>query len=204
MARPDRGAVLALGGAVQALTQVRRIAAHGQGDSRDIEPPVRALLGQYDGDMAALYGGAEAVRSGLRLLTEHLQQPRDAGLTRYLVAILALERRVTRQRRSFGEMVPGIQDAARQADYFGSPLHPNVIRNIGDVYSRTVSTVRPRIIVKGERIHLEDEHNAALIRTLLLAALRSLGLWRQNGGRRFQLILFRARVIETARDLASV
>lgn len=201
MASRDRDAVLALSGSLQALAEVRRIAGHGQGDNRLIEPPVRALLAEYDGDLPALYGGREALQAGLRLLSDHLMQPRDADLTRYLVAVLTVERRLTRNRAVFAEMVEGIGKAARQAEYFGSPLHANVVRNIGDLYSRTVSTVRPRIMVQGDRAYLEDERNAALIRTLLLAAIRGISLWRQAGGRRSHLIFRRARLIQTTREL---
>jgi high frequency lysogenization protein len=201
MTSTDGNAVLALAGTLQALSEVRRIATHGAADHRLVEAPVRALLATYDGDLAALYGGRDAVHTGLRLLCDHLMQPQDAELTRYLVAVLTVERRLTRNRAIFSTLVEGIGAAARQADYFSDALHPNVVQNVGDLYSRTVSTLRPRIMVKGERAYLEDERNAALIRTLLLAAIRGVSLWREAGGRRAHLIFRRARLVEETRKL---
>lgn len=201
MAGNDREGVLALATSLQALTQVARIATHGHGDHRRMEAPLRLLLGRYDGDMEHLIGGRENVNDGLRLLADHLRQPRDAHLTRHLVAALALERKLTRHRRAFPEVVNGLEAASRQADYFGSVLHANVLDNVGDLYSRTVSHLRPRILVQGDRTFLEDPRNAAAIRSLLLAAIRGISFWRQDGGSRFQLIFRRGHLISTARSL---
>lgn len=204
MAARDDDQILALAGLFQAIGQVQRIATHGRADSYRIEPCVRALLGTYESDLAALYGGREALAPGLHLLVEHLQRPDQAELTRYLIAILHLERKVTRQRQCLTRVISGLRHAANQADYFGSPLHASVVRNIGALYSDTVSKLRPRIMVQGERGYLEEEHNAALIRTLLLAAIRSASLWRQLGGGRMSLIIGRKRLVELARaQLAS-
>ncbi|MGD8430724.1 MAG: DUF489 family protein, partial [Ectothiorhodospiraceae bacterium] len=56
-------------------------------------------------------------------------------------------------------------------------------------------------LIQGERGYLEDPRNAALIRTLLLSALRAASLWRQCGGTRLRLIFGRKRLIEEARKL---
>lgn len=200
MASREAEQALALAGMFQALAQVRDIATHGYGDSRRMEPCVKALLGTYNGDLLELYGGQEAIYPGLRLLVDHLASPNEADLTRYLVAVLHLERKLTGDRERFQRLLSGIQQAAGQAEYF-KPLHENVIRNIGDLYQETVSHVRPRILIQGERGYLEDPRNAALIRTLLLSALRAASLWRQCGGTRLRLIFGRKRLIEEARKL---
>ncbi|MDZ7809784.1 MAG: DUF489 family protein [Arhodomonas sp.] len=168
-----------------------------------MEPCLRALLGRLEGDLTTLYGSREALAPGLRLLVDHLNQPREAELTRYLVTVLHLERRLARDRRRFQKIVSGLRGAAEQAEYFGSVIHDNVLHNLGDLYSQTVSEVRPRIMVSGERAHLEDPRNAAAIRALLLSALRSAALWRRAGGSRLRLILGRRQLIDSARALLS-
>ena len=45
---------------------------------------------------------------------------------------------------------------------------------------------------------LSNEDNAAAIRALLLAGVRSALFWRQLGGRRWQLLFFRNRLSNTA------
>ena len=49
---------------------------------------------------------------------------------------------------------------------------------------------------------LQREENAARVRALLLAGIRSAVLWRQTGGRRWQLIFRRRKVATIARELA--
>ncbi|MCS4503206.1 High frequency lysogenization protein HflD [wastewater metagenome] len=200
MASREMDQVLALAGILQALEQVRAIAAHGHADPRRMEPCLRGLLGTMDGGVADLYGGREALYPGLRLLVEQLSAPREAQLTRYLVTVLHLERRLSSDRRRFPRVVSGLRTAAEQASYFGSVRHDNVLHNLGDLYSETVSTLRPRIMVQGERAHLEDGRNAAAIRALLLSALRAAALWRQTGGSRWRLVCSRHRLIERARE----
>ncbi len=200
MASHDRDQVLALAGILQALEQVRAIATHGHGDRRRILPCLSALLGTLDDDIASLYGGRESLHPGLRLLVDHLSDPREATYTRYLVNVLHLERRLNRDQALFRRLVSGLRTAAEQAEYFGSPAHDNVIRNLGDLYTETVSKVRPRIIVQGERAYLEDERNAATIRALLLCALRAAALWRQAGGGRMRLLLGRQQLLTSARE----
>jgi high frequency lysogenization protein len=70
------------------------------------------------------------------------------------------------------------------------------------VYADTISTFRLRIQVSGNPSVLQREENAAKVRALLLAGIRSAVLWRQTGGRRWQLIFARKKVIRLAGELA--
>jgi high frequency lysogenization protein len=58
-----------------------------------------------------------------------------------------------------------------------------------------------RIQVSGSPQILQRDENAEKVRALLLAGIRSAVLWRQSGGRRWQLIFNRRKVIHHARDL---
>ncbi|HET8700108.1 MAG TPA: high frequency lysogenization protein HflD [Nitrococcus sp.] len=203
MESTDSEQVLALAGMVQALSQVRQIAMHGRCDPYRTEPCIRALLETYEGNAATLYGGRDRLMPGLHLLADHLMHPNEVQLTRYLVAVLYLERKLTANRARFRKVIEGIQRAAKQAAYF-STLHDNVIRNLGGLYTETVSLIHPPVIISGERAYLDDPHNAALIRALLLSAIRAASLWRQAGGNRLRLIFFRQRIIaEAHRQLAT-
>ena len=66
----------------------------------------------------------------------------------------------------------------------------------------TVSTLGPRIIVRGDPALLARPESANRIRALLLAGIRAAVLWRQCGGTRVGLILGRRRLLEAARGLA--
>lgn len=194
---PSSERVFALAGMVQALAQVRQIAMYGRSDLHRTEPCIRALLGVYDGDTAALYGGRDRLLPGLHLLADHLTRPNEVQLTRYLVAVLYLERKVTANRTRFTPVLEGVRRAAEQAKHF-SVLHDNVIQNLGGLYVETISPIHPPIIISGESAHLDDPRNAALIRALLLSAIRTATLWRQAGGNRLRLIFLRRGIIAEA------
>ena len=198
MAQPEHERALALGAVFQALSEVRSLAEHGGNDRKRTETCISGLLGDYQGSIEPLYGGPGALDPGLRDLIGHLTQPAAMHLTRYLISVLQLERRLRRDRQRLQELAQGLDRARAQADYFGELTHDSVIHNVADLYSEHISTLRPRILVQGHAVYLQDARNAALIRSLLLAAIRAAGLWQLNGGGRLRLVFGRRRVIESA------
>ena len=69
---------------------------------------------------------------------------------------------------------------------------------LSELYLSTISTVEPRIIVNGDNKYLTDKKNAAMIRSLLLCAIRSYILWQQSGGSKFRIFLFKKKIAELA------
>lgn len=200
MTSPQANRALALAGVFQALEAVREIASTGTSPPEHYKPCIQALLAEFDGEVAPLFGGIPTLAPGLRRLISHLEQPSDADLSRHLIMVLHLERRLRRRQALMTELSEGLARARDQAEFFHSG-HENVISNLADLYQRTVSTVGPRIMVRGERQYLEEPRNAALVRVLLLAALRSVALWRASGGSRLTLLLRRKSLIAEARHL---
>ncbi|MBK1726397.1 high frequency lysogenization protein HflD [Halorhodospira neutriphila] len=191
---------LALAVILQAVQGVHEIAHHGGTEAELYHPLVEGLLGEYQGSVAELYGG-ERLGPGLRRTIEQLEQPRDAETTRYVAAILHLERRLMKRGELLERVRRGLEEAQRQAEYFGSAAHTNVLHRLGDLYSQSISEMGPRLMVRGEQQYLEDERNAALIRTLLLCAIRGASLWRDQGGGRLTLLLHRGRIAAAGRGL---
>ena len=91
------------------------------------------------------------------------------------------------------ELSNGIESARRQLDHFHSN-HENLIANLSGLYQETLSTFRFRIHVTGDGQHLRNAENAHKIRALLLCAVRSVILWRQTGGKRWQLLFNRKKI----------
>ena len=75
-----------------------------------------------------------------------------------------------------------------------SRFRPARLKKIAELYTRTVSTLGPRILVNGEQGYLANSLIAAKVRCALFAGIRAGFLWRQLGGRRWQL-LFQRRAI---------
>lgn len=196
---------IALAGLFQAAAQVQHTARHGRESTPAANAAIHSLLMIDAPNVAEVYGGLAQLRPGLQVLQKQLgakrDGTRDAEVARYAVSVLFLERKLHRDPAMQARLRVGIEAAHTQAAYFDSETHTNVIARLGDLYQQTISTLSPRIMVNGEPTILADADNAALIRALLLAGIRSAVLWRQCGGSRWQLLLRRRALVETAIDL---
>jgi high frequency lysogenization protein len=204
MSRTIKDKTIALAGVFQAAQLVQQVARHGRDISPAVEASVHSLFKVDARDSADVFGGLHGIGTGLRLVETQLgadgRRHRDLEITRYLVALMFLERKLSRRRKMQEEIRTEVAAAAGQADYF-SETHPNVIARLADVYRNTISNLKPRIMVSGEAAVLSNPDNAALIRALLLAGIRAAVLWRQCGGSRLQLLLRRAALVQTASAL---
>jgi high frequency lysogenization protein len=204
MPQTDHDRVIALAGVLQAADLVRDIARRGQARSDDVETGLASLIQIDAASSADIYGGIARLRTGLRLLEQQLEQPRDMELTRYVLALLGLERKLARRPELLDAIRAGIEDAIRNLPHF--PVdHSNTIARFADLYLNSLSTLSPRIMVSGDPAHLSHPENANRIRALLLAGIRAATLWRQSGGGRLTLLLRRNPLLrETRRLLASL
>lgn len=193
--------VLALAGLHQAVYLVQQVARHGSADPGPLETSIESLF-KIDADSTEqVFGGASGVQRGLRVLLQQLdRQQRDLEITRYTVCLLYLERKLSRRKDLMQIVVEGVETASGQLEYF-SATHANVLAKLADIYSNTVSTLSPRIMVTGTPAHLNNRTNANRIRALLLAGMRAAVLWRQLGGNRLQLLLGRERLAASAARL---
>jgi high frequency lysogenization protein len=195
---------IALAGLLLSAQLVRDIAYTGRADADDFETCMHSLL-QIDAESsAAVYGGLARLRSGLRLLSGHLSNPKDMDVTRYAVNLLVLEGKLRKQPSLLQRIRAGIETGSARALH--CPADDNaLVAGFADLYSSTISTLKPRIMVKGDAGHLNQPTNQNRIRALLLAGIRAATLWRQSGGGRLTLLLRRkALVRESQRLLAEL
>ena len=199
----DEERALAFAGILQALHLVQSTAYGKPYDVRALQASLTSIL-LIDADTVEdVYGGVAGVRSGLRLLKTQLlseQQKPDAELSRYLVVLLHLERKFSKRSDLLNRVTEGIERAQQQLAHFDI-MHANVLASLADTYAQTISTLQPRIMVKGEPARLNEAGVANQIRALLLAAMRSAVLWRQCGGTRLGLLLGRRKLATAAAAL---
>ena len=127
-------------------------------------------------------------------------------MARYVVAIMQIEGTLRRRPAMLDDIRQGIDAARAQMKFFendtpADAVHPLLMEKLAQVYSQTISTLTPRIMVSGEHGHLANPAIAAKVRTALLAGIRSAVLWRQLGGRRWQLLFSRAKIARAAAEL---
>lgn len=201
--KTNENRTLAFAGIVQALQLVQQIAYGRPYDVDAYQATLQSTLLLDAESVPEIYGGVEGVRSGLRLLQAQLmggKQKPDAELSRYLVVLLHLERKLSKRDDLMERLRTGIEHAQNQVVHFDL-MHANVLAGLANTYAETASTLSPKIMVNGEPSRLQDTAVANQIRTLLLAAMRSAVLWRQCGGTRLGLLFGRRKLTECATEL---
>lgn len=195
---------IALSGVAQAVDMVEQLAKSGYLNSQDFETCVRSLFEQNPTDTEAVYGGLARLNRGAETLTsllsnQHNLNNRNQVMT-YCLGILHLQKRLQKRPDMLSVIGERLEKTRHQVDHFGF-THENVIANLAEIYTDTISHFRFRIQVVGEYQYLQQKRVANQVRVLLFAAIRSATLWRQLGGSRWQLILYRGRLLSVAQAL---
>jgi len=204
--------VLALAGVFQSARLVQRVARTNTTFPAAFAASVYSIV-KTDADStleifgdgaprAILQTGLESVRDKLGGNTD----PDDFEVARYVAGIIELTRKLNRDPRLMGKLSDGIDRLAAQ--YPPDPMWLNsteipepLIAGIATLYTETVSTLTPRIIVNGEEPYLKQEATVNRIRTSLMAGVRAAHLWLQLGGRRWHILFRRSQITQTAAAL---
>lgn len=198
--------VLALAGVFQAARLAQQLAREGRTDNNAYRASVQSILATDAADTAAVYGGIGGVRLGLELLRDKLgsarNDPLDVELARYVIALTQLEARFRKRQAVVDAVSGGIEAAKTHSAFFNAEgtegVHPNLNARLAELYTQTLSTLPPRILINGDPSYLSNTSVADRIRTALLAGVRSAYLWHQLGGSRWQLIFGRRRLLNQA------
>ena len=193
--------VIALAGIFQGATLAQQLARKGQCDEMAMDASIGSVFRIDAPSVVAVYGQVSGVRLGLRTLIGQIDESeRDMAVTRMVVTVMRLERSLRRRADLLARLREGILAAQRQAEHFG-PAAPQVAQRLAELYTATLSTLSPRVMVSGEPRLLAQPQTVARVRTALLAAVRSAVLWRQVGGRQWQLLTSRRQGSMLARGL---
>jgi high frequency lysogenization protein len=198
----DRDKTIALAGCFQAAWCAQGIARRGMADSAAMESIIHSLFQTDADDVPAVFGGAEKVAPGLRHFISQARgnNGRDVELSRYVIGLMQLERKLSGDAGRMQRIAQGIEVTEQRLAHFHL-LHPNILAQLADIYSDTVSSLQPRIMVSGEPLHLQNPDNQNKIRALLLGGIRSAILWFQVGGRRRHILFGRRRLLQDAERL---
>jgi high frequency lysogenization protein len=188
---------LALAGVIQATMLVEQVAKTGHVQQDAYKCNIESVFDLNPKDTLAVYGGnAQNLRLGLEALRDMLAGKHNhQDAMRYALGALHLQKKLAGRKDMLNTIANRIEQAANQAEHFSS-THENVVGNLGQIYSETISTFRFRIQVMGDYNYLQQTRIASQIRALLLSAIRSAMLWRQLGGNRWQFLLQRKALAE--------
>jgi len=202
--KPTHEQAVALAAVFQACHLVDQLANTGGASSQEVKVSMAALLNQSPQSIEDLYGSEQALETGMNAMTLLLDEYQGTELFApitlvYTLSVLSTERQLNSRPVMLKAVAEGIENANRQALHF-SVVHDNVLANIASLYQQTLSTLRQRIQVKGNAMYLQQPGVAERIRCMLFAAVRSAHLWRQLGGKRYHLVLYRKALIKALKN----
>jgi len=200
-----RDRTLALAGLFQAARLTQQLAREGRVDADALAASVHSLFMIDAATTAEVFGGTRGVALGLRLLRDKLAgrtEPGDMEIARYVVALLQLERMLERRVEAQDAIRRGLEAAESQTKSLepdgGEPLATTMVEKVAELYTQTISPLGPRVMVNGEQGYLANSLIAAKVRCALFAGIRAAFLWRQLGGRRWQLLFQRKQIANEA------
>jgi len=201
---PMQEQLVALGAVFEAAVLADKIARTGQVSEASMGCMLGSLLVRDPKSTLDVYGGDDLnLRDGYRALISSLERNPSAlqrEPLRYALAMIGLERQLDKRGDLLQIMGSRLDQIQQQVEHFGL-VHDNVIAACGGLYQDTISTFRQRIQVHGDMRFLHQPNNAAKIRALLLAGIRSARLWRQLGGHRWQLVFSRGKLLKALYDM---
>jgi len=203
MAQNIHDRTLALAGVFQAVQLVQEAAKYGRCDESATETTINSIFKIDVSDAESVFGRALCVSNGLRLIqTQFGEQakPDNHTVSKYLLGILYIEKKLAKRPQLLTEILAGIERAKGQLMHY-PPTHANILASLADTYSKTVSTITPRLIIEGEEGYLTRPDVANSVRALLLAAVRAAVLWRQCGGTRWQIMFGRHKFVHESRRI---
>ena len=189
---------ISLGAIYQACNEIKKIAWQGEVNNNIIEPLINSVYKTTSEEIEDVFISIKRLNSGLDFLRRQLVGDafsRDGEVSRYFEAIGILVKNMNKKDEVLNKLrleltkqsMPIKEDNLDQHALF-----------LSELYLSTISTVEPRIIVNGDNMYLTDKKNAAMIRSLLLCAIRSYILWQQSGGSKFRIFIFKKRIAELA------
>ena len=188
----------------QAARLVQLISRGGKINDDEFTMLLNSILITSPENTLDVYGGnTDLLTTGLTILLAQLSNQtkvKDAELTRYLVSLLALERKLSRNKALLAKLGSRIEQAKRQTEHYDITSE-TLLASLASIYSDLISPLGTPIQVMGEPEILKNTLNQHKIRALLLAGIRSAVLWRQVGGKRRYIIFARSKMVECAKTL---
>ncbi|MDQ7090727.1 MAG: high frequency lysogenization protein HflD [Methylococcales bacterium] len=193
---------IALAGIAQSVSLVQQLATTGKADTNALEVSMNSLLKVNSDSVLDVFGGLSEIKFGLTQLQQQITgyDIKNREQARYAASLVFLERQVIKKPDMLKKIQQGIARVQLQSEHF-EVTHENILASLGDIYSNTISTIEPRIMVNGDEQFLQHAYVVNKIRALLLAGIRSALLWRQCGGSRWKFIFYRGKLQQEVKFL---
>lgn len=196
---------MALAGIFQSATLIERLAHKGEINQAAFDCCIDSLFTFESNSVVDIYGDIAGLNRGLQALVEYLsggnnQSGKSAAY--YIMAMMKLAKNLMRQDALSNQLQQDLQNIQRHSTDF-EMSQKSVLNNIDGLYQKSISHLQPRIIVRGDQNILSNSDNAAKVRALIFAGIRSAVLWHQLGGSKWKLIFLRKKFVDCGKSLLS-
>ncbi len=175
----------------QAVSLVESIAQEGKCDLPQFTTCMDFLFARDSTYKPSFYTGAIKAKRILQGQEVRYAKP----ILLHSTTLLALEKKISRQKQCLQTIAEGMQRIEKQMQYFNDPYHSNIIAAVANLYGETISHYKPRVIIRGKPEYLKQTQHTERIRCLLFAGIRAAWVWRSNGGNTFRLLFGRQALI---------
>lgn len=183
---------------------VQKLSRTGQIDEQALLVLLNSIMLTSPTNTMQVYGNELSnLKVGLETLIKHLgneSKTKDPELTRYVVSLIGLERRLNKRPKQMTLLGERIEQTQRQLLHYDITSE-TLIASIASIYTDLISPLGTPIQVAGDPKILKQPINQQKIRALLLAGIRSAVLWRQVGGKRRNILFTRSKIVNCAQDL---
>jgi len=193
-----RDQALALAGVAQFALYAHELGADGRDEPTRINVARQAIFCTDPDSVIDVYGDLSSVGDGIAFLKSQLagKKPdaKAAIVARYIGQLLRLSGNLLKDDAALTR-IRGAIDRARLADPVDVP------EILDDAYRKSVSPIKPQIMLHGHPTYLGNEAIQARARTQLLAAVRCAILWRQCGGGFISLFFRRKALLKSLENI---
>ena len=219
MSRRQDEQAIAISAMFQAASLVDQIANKGMMSQSSFETSINSLFEMNPKNTEQIFGGQQFLTNnlglGFKALIDTVSKrngKQSINITNYVLSMIMLQQKLANDTAMLAMMGQRLDDLSIKAEKFYSYdmpqqdgsinyTHTNIIAGLDGLYQDTISTFSFRIKVQGDPRHLQNKENAAKVRALLLAGIRAAILWRQVGGKRWQLLFFKSRIKQSVEKI---
>ena len=147
-----------------------------------------------------VYGPVENLLLGINS-AEAMLNHSDTSLIqplKYVVELMTLESTLQRRPDAIETLGNMIHDLSSSYATLGEVQQ---CEHFAEIYKKTAGSLGRKIHVVGIQQQLEQRDVANKVRALLLCGIRFAWLWRQLGGRRWHLLIYRSKIGKTLKQL---
>ncbi len=193
--------LLALASLVQSAALVHQLAHTGTCDTPNNTASLNSIITNST-DIEAIFSSPADLSTGLKTLNVALgNRPKSVhSIVLYAFTLITLEKKLMKNKKLLHQLSDEIIGLQKACEFF--PInHPNSIARLAQLYKSTLGVLRPTVMISGKQIYLSNQSTADHIRALLLAGIRAASLWKSQGGRIWQLVFYKKRLLKSLNSI---